>query len=161
MTLVADTLRTSTVTDELGDSEVDFIAGLFDVQNYHSGEIIVKPGDMRPENLYILAYGAIDVKVESGDGDFSLHVLTPGDLAGMITFVGGLATQISATLYAVGDTKVLSLGRAEFEKLIHSHPMIVYRVMRGMTRSMHAILRRGNIQSAELSNYIHNVNGRY
>jgi CRP-like cAMP-binding protein len=161
MSLVVDTLRISTVTDELSDSEVGIISGLFDVKNYKSGEVIVKPGDERPDNLYILAHGGIDVKIESGDGNFSIYVLKPGDLAGMITFVGGPASQISATLCAVGDTQVLSLEREKFESLINSHPMIVYRVMRGLARSMHGIVRRGNSQSAELSNYIYTINGRY
>jgi CRP/FNR family cyclic AMP-dependent transcriptional regulator len=161
MSLVVDTLRISTVTDELGDFEVGIVAGMFDIKNYKSGEIIVKPGDERPDNLYILAHGGIDVKIESGDGNFSIYVLKPGDLAGMITFVGGPASQISATLCAVGDTQVLSLEREKFESLINSHPMIVYRVMRGLARSMHGIVRRGNSQSAELSNYIYTINGRY
>jgi cAMP-binding proteins - catabolite gene activator and regulatory subunit of cAMP-dependent protein kinases len=158
---VVDTLRISTVTDELSDSEVGVIAGLFDVKNYKDGEVIVKPGDERPDNLYILAHGGIDVKIESDDGNFSIHVLQPGDLAGMITFVGGPSEQISATLYAVGDTQVLSLERIKFESLINSHPMTMYRVMRGLARSMHGIVRRGNRQSAALSNYIYTINGRY
>jgi CRP-like cAMP-binding protein len=79
----------------------------------------------------------------------------------MITFVGGAASQVSATLYAVGDTKVLSLERAKFETLINSHPMIVYRVMRGVARNMHGIVRRMNTESAELSNYIYRTHGRY
>jgi CRP-like cAMP-binding protein len=79
----------------------------------------------------------------------------------MITFVGGAAAQISATLYAVGATKVLSLERDKFESLINSHPMIIYRVMRGLARNMHGIVRRENSQSTELRNYIYRANGRY
>ena len=161
MSLVIDTLRTSTVTDELSDAEVQIIEVLFDVQEYKSGEVIVQPGDARPDNLYILAYGDIEVKIESGDGESIIHVFKPGDLAGMITFVGGAAAQISATLYAVGATKVLSLERDKFESLINSHPMITYRVMRGVARNMHGIVGRANSQSAELRNYIYRTNGRY
>ena len=107
------------------------------------------------------AYGDIEVKIESGDGESIIHVLKPGDLAGMITFVGGAAAQISATLYAVGATKVLRLERAKFESLINSHSTIIYRVMRGVARSMHDIVRRTNSQSTELRNYIYRTNGRY
>lgn len=156
MSLVVDTLRISTVTDELGDSEVGVIAGLFDVNNYKDGEVIVKPGDVRPDNLYILAHGGINVKIESGEGDFVIHMLKPGELAGMITFVGGTAAQINVTLNAVGDTQLLSLERAKFESLVNTHPMIVYRIMRGLARSMHGLVRRGNSQSIDLSNYIYN-----
>lgn len=120
-----------------------------------------KPGDARADNLYILAYGDIEVKIESVDGESIIHVLKPGDLAGMITFVGGAAEQISAKLYAVGATKVLSLERDKFESLINTHPMIVYRVMRGVARNLHGIVRRENSQAAELRNYIYRANGRY
>jgi CRP-like cAMP-binding protein len=156
-----DTLRTSTITDELSDAEVEIIEGLFKVQDYKSGEIIVQPGDKQADNLYILAHGDIEVRIASGKEESTIHVLKPGDLAGVITFVGGAASDISATLYSVGNTKVLSMARAEFEKLINSHPMIIYKVMRGVVRNVHGIVRRVNSQSAELSNYIYKTHGRY
>ena len=161
MSLVIDTLRTSTITEELSDAEVEIIKGLFEVQDYKTGEIIVQPGDKQPDNLYILAHGDIEVRIASGNEESTIHVLKPGDLAGIITFVGGAASDISATLYAVGKTKVLSMARVEFEKLINSHPLIVYKVMRGVARNMHSVVRRANSQSTELMNYIYHANGRY
>ena len=161
MSLVIDTLRSSPVTEELSDAEVEILAELFQVQEYQTGDVIVKPGDEQPDNLYILAHGDIEVKIESGAEETTVHVLKPGDLAGMITFAGGAATQISATLYAVGPTKVLTMGRARFETLLNSHPKLVYRVMRGIIRNMHGIVRRVNIESAELTNYIYKSGGRY
>jgi CRP/FNR family cyclic AMP-dependent transcriptional regulator len=161
MSLVIDTLRTSPVTEELSEAEVEILAELFEVKEYKSGDIIVQPRDDQPDNLYILANGDIEVKIESNAEETTIHVLKPGDLAGMITFAGGAATQVSATLYAVGATKVLSMGRIRFETLINSHPMIVYRVMRGIIRNMHGIVRRVNSESAELTNYIYKSGGRY
>jgi CRP/FNR family transcriptional regulator, cyclic AMP receptor protein len=161
MSLVIDTLRSSTLSEELSDDEVQIIGGLFEVQEYQSGEAIVQAGDARPDKLYVLAHGDIEVKIKSGDGESIIHMLKPGDLAGMITFVGGAASQISATLYAVGDTQVLSLERDKFESLINTHPMIAYRVMRGVVRNTHSIARRENRQSTELRNYIYPNNGRY
>jgi CRP/FNR family cyclic AMP-dependent transcriptional regulator len=160
MSLVINTLRSSTVTDELSDAEVKIIEGLFNVQEYKSGEVIVQPGEAGQDNLYILAHGNIEVKIESREGESIIHVLKPGNLAGMITFVGG-AAHISATLCAVGSTKVLSLERDKFESLINSHPMIIYRVMRGVARNMHDIVRHANNQSTQLLNYIYRANGRH
>lgn len=161
MSLVIETLRTSPVTEELSEGEVEILAELFEVQNFNAGDIIVEPKDNQPDNLYILASGEIDVKIESGDEESTVHVLKPGDLAGMITFAGGAASHISATLYAVGPTQVISIARTRFESLINSHPMLIYRVMRGIIRNMHGIVRRVNIESAELSNYIYKTGGRY
>lgn len=161
MSLVIDTLHTSTITEELNDAEVEILAGLFEVRDFKSGDIITKPSDASHDNLFILAYGDIEVKIISSGEETTIHVLKPGDLAGIITFVGGPASHHSATLYAVGDTKVLSLERARFETLINSHPMIVYKVMRGVVRNLHGIVRRINVQSTELSNYIFRTHGRY
>jgi len=161
MSLVIDTLHTSTITEELNDAEVDILGGLFEVRDFKAGDIITKPTDTTFDNLFILAHGDIEVKIVSGGEETTIHVLKPGDLAGIITFVGGPASHHSATLYAVGDTKVLSLQRAMFETLINSHPMIVYKVMRGVVRNLHGIVRRINVQSSELSNYIFRTHGRY
>ncbi|HUW26238.1 MAG TPA: cyclic nucleotide-binding domain-containing protein [Gallionella sp.] len=161
MSLVIDTLRTSAITEELSDAEVEILAGLFEVKDCKAGEAIAKPSDDKNDNLFILAHGDIEVKILSGTDEATIHILKPGDLAGMITFVGGAASQVSATLYAVGNTKVLSLERDRFESLINSHPMIVYKVMRGLARNMHGIVRRMNTESAELSNYIYRTHGRY
>ena len=160
MSLVIETLRTSTITEELADTELETIAGLFEVQHCKSGEKIVK-AEGRQDNLYILAQGDIDVKIQSSEGETTIHALKPGDLAGIITFVGGAPTQHSATLYARGDTKVLSLERAKFETLIDSSPLIVYKVMRGVVRNVHGIVRQMNAQSSALNNYIYRTQGGY
>jgi CRP/FNR family transcriptional regulator, cyclic AMP receptor protein len=159
MSLIIDTLQSSTITEELSDAEVEVLASLFEVRDYAAGAAIVKQGDEHPDNLYILAHGDIEVKIKSGSEESTIYILKPGDLAGIINFVGG--TQSSATLYAVGNTKVLSLQRAKFETLINSHPMIVYKVMRGVVRNVHGIVRRVNSETAELSNYIYRARGRY
>ena len=161
MSLVSDTLRISTITEELNDAEIDIIAGLFEIQEFKAGQAIIRPGVDQPDNLYILAHGEIQVKIQSSEGEAAIHVLKPGDLAGIITFAGGTSEHISATLSAVGDTKVLSMPKAKFETLINTHPMIVYKVMRGVVRDVHGIVRRMNAQSVELSNYIYRIHGRY
>jgi CRP-like cAMP-binding protein len=159
MSLIIDTLKSSTITAELSDAEVEILASLFEVRDYQAGAAIVKQGDEHPDNLYILAHGDIEVKIKSGTEESTIYILKAGDLAGIINFVGG--AQSSATLYAVGNTKVLSLGRARFETLINSHPMMVYKVMRGVVRNVHGIVRRVNSETAELSNYIYRARGRY
>ena len=161
MSLVIDTLRTSTITEELSDAEVQILASLFEVKSYKAGEQITKPGDQGHDNLFILANGEIEVKIHNNAEVSTIHVLKPGDLAGIITFVGGAASHISATLFAMGETQVLSLERARFETLINSHPMIMYRVMRGVVRNVHGIVRRMNMQAVEMSNYIFGSQGRY
>lgn len=161
MTLVIDTLRTSVIAEELTDNELKIISGLFLVRDYLTGEIIVQPGDKQPDNLYILAHGELQVKIQSSEGETTIYTLKPGDLAGIITFVGGAPSQHSATLIAKGEAKVLCLPREMFETLIDSHPMIEYKIMRGIVRYIHGIVRSMNAKSSELSNYIYRNSGGY
>jgi len=161
MSLVLDTLRISTITEELTDAELEIFEGLFDVQSHKAGDLIVQPGGKEPDNLYILAQGEIEVKIHSGDGDSVIHVLKPGEVAGIITFVGGAPSQHSAALYSLGESKVLSMPSAKFEALVTSRPMTAHKVMRGIVRYMHGIVRNMNAKSSELSSYIYRNSGGY
>ncbi len=162
MSLVIDTLRISTITEELTDAEIEILEELFDVMSYKSGDLIVQPGDKKqPDNLYILASGEIQVKIFSSDGEAAIHTLKPGDVAGIITFVGGAPSQHSASLYSQGETQVLSLSSAKFDALVCSRPMTAHKIMRGIVRYMHGIVRNMNAKSSELNNYIYRNNGGY
>ena len=162
MSLVIDTLRISPITEELTDAEIEIFEGLFDVLNYKAGDLIVQPGDRRqPDDLYILARGEVQVKIASSDGDAVIHTLKPGDLAGIITFVGGAPSQHSAALHAVGETQVLSLSSAKFDSLVCSRPMTAHKIMRGIVRYVHGIIRNMNAKSTELNNYIYRNSGGY
>jgi len=73
MSLVRDTLRTSTITEELSDAEVEVIEGLFGVEDYKSGDKIVQPGDKQADNLYILAHGIVR-RVNSQSAELSNYI---------------------------------------------------------------------------------------
>jgi len=160
--LIIQTLHNSTLTEELRDSEIEQLARLITVRDYKAGEYILKPGDVvLKDSLLILGSGDVEATANTGGEQMTLHMLQPGDLAGIIGFVGGNVMQISATTIAKTDSKVLVLERSKFESLLNTQPAIVYYVMRGIVRYVHGIVRRMNTQSAELSNYIYRVHGRY
>lgn len=160
--LVIQALRNSTLTEELRDSEIEHLASLISVREYKAGDLILKPGDGDLKDaLLIHASGDVEATANTGGEHMTLHLLQPGDLAGIIGFVGGNVMQISATTVAKTDSKVLVLERSRFESLLNSHPAIVYYVMRGIVRYVHGIVRRMNTQSVEMTNYIHRTHGRY
>ncbi len=160
--LIVQTLHNSTLTEELRDAEIESLARIIEIKEYKAGVVLVQPGDDRLKNaLIILASGEVEATANVGGEQATLHLLQPGDLAGIITFVGGNVAQISATVVAKSDSKVLVLDRSKFESLINSQPAIVYYVMRGIVRHVHGIVRRMNSQSVEMSNYIHHTHGRY
>lgn len=162
MSLVIDTLRISTINEELTDAEIEIVEDLFEVLSFKSGDLIIRPGDKkRSDNLYILAQGEIQVKIQSGDGEAAIHTMKPGDLAGIITFVGGAPSQHSASLYSVGETKVLSMPSIKFDELVCSRPMTAHKIMRGIVRYVHGIVRNMNAKSSELNSYIYRTSGGY
>ncbi len=160
--LIIQTLHNSTLTEELRDAEIETLARIIEVKEYKAGDVLVQPGNDRLKNaLIILASGDVEATANVGGEQAVLHLLQPGDLAGIITFVGGNVAQISATTVAKTDSKVLVLERSKFESLLNTQPAIVYYVMRGIVRHTHGIVRRMNMQSVEMTNYIHQTHGRY
>ncbi|OGT00738.1 MAG: Crp/Fnr family transcriptional regulator [Gallionellales bacterium RBG_16_56_9] len=160
--LILQTLYNSTLTEELRDAEIEALASIITVRDYKAGEFILQPGaSSLKDTLLILASGDVEATAITGGEKMTLHMLKPGDLAGIIGFVGGSATQISATVVAKSDSRVLLLDRKRFEGLLNTNPAIVYYVMRGVVRHVHGIVRRMNMQSVEMSNYIFQQGGRY
>ena len=153
--LVLQTLRESSLSDELRDAEIDMLAKFITVRDYKAGEPILKPGDAElQDTLLLLGSGEVEATATIDDEKVTLHLLKPGDLAGIIGFVGGNTMQISATVIAKTDSKILLLDRARFETLLNTQPAIVYYVMRGIVRHVQGIVRCMNMQTAQMSNYI-------
>jgi CRP/FNR family transcriptional regulator, cyclic AMP receptor protein len=160
--LILKILHNSDLTSELRDAEIEALAAIMTVHDYKAGEFLLRPGDNRLEKtLMILGTGEVEATAAIKGEKATLHLLQPGDIAGIITFVGGDATQISATVQVKQDSKVILLERARFESLLNTNPAIVYYVMRGIVRHVHGIVRRMNMQSVEMTNYIHRTGGRY
>ncbi|MGC2458639.1 MAG: cyclic nucleotide-binding domain-containing protein [Gallionellaceae bacterium] len=160
--LILQALRNSSLAEELRDSEIELLASYITVREYKAGETILKPGDSElKDTLLILGSGDVEATATTGGEQMTLHLLKPGDLAGIIGFVGGNVMQISATVVAKTDSKVLLLDRGRFESLLNIQPAIVYYVMRGIVRNVHGIVRRMNMQSMEMSNYVFKQGGRY
>jgi len=160
--MILQALRNSTLSEELRDSEVELLASFITVRDYKAGDLILKPGDTElKDTLLILGSGDVEATATTGSEQVTLHLLQPGDLAGIIGFVGGNVMQISATVVAKTDSKVLLLDRVRFESLLNTNPAIVYYVMRGIVRNVHGIVRRCHMQSVEMNNYMFKQGGRY
>lgn len=154
-----DTVRSSPLAVELSDDQCRELARLVALRHLKDGEYLIREGHS-DNSLHIIIHGMLAVVKESGAGETAtLHILKTGDLAGALGFVDGL--EHSATLCAIGECTVFTLNRDDFESLLATQPLIVYRVMRAIIRSVHAIVRRMNTQYVEMTNYITKQHGRY
>lgn len=154
-----ETIARSPLGSELEREECETLAPVMHHRELADGEILFREGDT-DDTLYVLAEGRLEVTRDVGGGDHViLHVLKPGDLAGEMAFVDGHPH--SATLRALGGARVLELHRQDLERLVESHPWLVYKVMKAIIRSVHATLMRMNQQYVEMTNYINRAHGRY
>ncbi len=154
-----DILRSSPFAVELTDEQCKELAKVIETRRLKDGEVLIQEGHS-DNSLHVIMSGMLAVVKESGGGESTtLHILKVGDLAGALGFIDGL--EHSATLTSIGDTEVFTLRRESFEALLNTDPLIVYRVMRSIVRSVHAIVRRMNNQYVELTNYISKQHGRY
>jgi len=151
-------VRGSSIAGELSDAECAILAGVVTRRTLKNEEILIEE-DQIDHCLYVIVSGALEVCRHAGGGWVALHVLKKGDLAGELGFIDGQPH--SASLRSIGPTEVFILERSQFESLLERHPKVIYAVMRTILRTVHAILRRMNLQFVELSNYITKQHGRY
>jgi len=156
---VYEALRASQLGTELSDEQAQTLSGIVAFRNLSSGEVLVPQG-VSDNHLYVVVKGGLGVVSNAGkDEPVTLFTLGPGDLVGELSFIDG--TKHYASLVATGPTRVFGIEREKLESLLHSHPDIVYNVMRAIVRTVHQIQRRLSMQSVELANYIYKQHGRY
>jgi CRP-like cAMP-binding protein len=158
-TLSVEILRQTPLAAELSDEQCRVLLSVMSSRSLSDGDALIEEGG-KDDSLHGIYQGMVAVSKNTGGGDWViLHVIRAGELAGEMGFID--SQEHSATLRAVGAAKVFSLRRDKFEALLHTHPDLVYRVMRSLVRSVHGIVRRMNMQYVELNNYISKQHGRY
>ncbi len=154
-----EALRASRLGAELSADETRILAPYLAFRDLASGEVLVGEGTS-DNHLYVIVSGSLGVVRSAGTpGQVMLLTLTPGDLVGELSFLD--ETPHYASLVAVGATRVFGIEREKLEALLPAHPLLVYRVMRAIVRTVHEIQRRISMQTNELMNYIYKQHGKY
>lgn len=153
-----ETVARSILGAELDADECAALAEKMGIQPIKQGEILVRENEKR-RTLFVLAEGRLSVCKGDGERETRLYQLRIGECAGTRAFLDG--SERKAMLRADTDGAVLTLEPEAFERLIDSHPRLVYKVMRGLFRVTHTNLMRMNLETAELRNYMMKTGGRY
>lgn len=154
-----DVLHDSPLGHELSEDECRTLLQVMHVRRLKDSEVFIEEG-AKDNALHLLASGQLMVTKTAAGGDpVKLYTMKPGELAGAMGFVDGIARSVA--LHAVGDVVVYSLERDAFEPLVEQHPRLVYHIMRAVTRTAHTALLGVNNQVEELTNYIIRQHGRY
>ena len=155
-------LHKSGLVEDLRDFEINLLAELISVRFLEANKHAEEPyGKLLAEALMILVEGEMEIRALVNSEPVLLNLQAPGDMARVISFVGGKAMNVSAQIKVRKDSAVLLLQRAKLESLLASHPSIVYCVMRNLVRQVHGVARRKNAEMEEMSNYIFRTHGLY
>lgn len=158
---VLNALHSSRLVENLRDFEVNVFASLLTIQYFEVSELVAELDSSLKDALMILVEGEVEVNAMVGNESVMLHLKEPGDLARIISFVGGNIVNISARIKVRKNSAVLLLQRSKLETLLHSHPSIVYCVMRNLIQHVHGVARRKNAEKEEISNYLYRIHGLY
>jgi CRP/FNR family transcriptional regulator, cyclic AMP receptor protein len=157
--VVFEALRGTRLAGELDESQCRTLAGAVSLRALKNGELLAREGTV-DNHLYVILDGTVGIVKNAGTPEaVTINTMGKGDMIGELGFMDGL--ELYASKVALGEMKVLALERENLEALLHTHPDIVYRVMRAIIRDVHQIQRRLSMQQAELSNYIYKQHGRY
>jgi CRP/FNR family cyclic AMP-dependent transcriptional regulator len=152
-------IQNSPLGHELTPAQCDTLASVVTSSCLEKGMFLLEEGH-KDDCIHVITSGELEVVKATGGGDWvTLQVLRPGDMAGELGFIDGL--EHSAGIRALGYAQVFSLARPDLENLLQKDPKLVYQVMRAIMRTVHAILRRMNMQMIEMTNYVTRNHGRY
>lgn len=131
------------------------LANISEIRRLESNDILTREHE-RGNHLFCIINGNLSAEVESNKegkkSTFTLHTMDPGDLAGEFGLIDD--SQRTATLRAVGKTDVLALPRDSFQNFVQQNPLIGYKVLRAIIRSLRLTLVRMNMQNMDFDKYI-------
>ena len=155
----ADVIKKSPLGRELSSKQCRKLASVTSARGLKRGMFLLEEGHC-DDAIHVVTSGELEVVKATGGGEWTtLQVMRAGDMVGALGFIDGV--EHSAAIRALSNTEVFSLARTDLEGFLKKDPELVYKVMRAITRTVHAILRRMNMQFVEMSNYISKQHGRY
>jgi NTE family protein/lysophospholipid hydrolase len=102
------------------------------------GEFLFRQGD-EGDSLYVVINGRLRVVSRDAAGrDNILDELTRGDIVGEMAVLTG--ERRSATVYAIRDTELIRLQRAEFNRLVEAHPQAMMRITQILVQRLRSML---------------------
>lgn len=154
-----EALRQTPLAVEMDEIELQALARISRIRDCQDGEVLVEEG-ARDAHLFVPVTGKINITRRDEHGEWSvIHTLQPGDLAGELSFMDGEPR--FASLIASGATRVLVLERDDFEVLLLSHPVVVYKTMRAIMRVVHRVQQQMNSQMMDMQRYLFRTGGKY
>jgi len=98
---------------------------------YQDGEVIVRQGDPG-DSMFVVQAGQVRVLAERDGEETLLNVVGTGELLGEMAIFDHKPR--SATLRALGETKILTIDKKNFMRRINEDPTIAFRIVETMSQ---------------------------
>jgi len=133
----------------LDEEEVDRIGCYFEYKVAAVKEILWNEGDPCDYIAFIIA-GRIEVKkkTEFPGREVIVGLYGPGSIAGELCIIDGKRRAVTAV--AVEPTVLVTLSRADLDRLLDEHPRIGARFLKGILRRVSVRLRKSFDRLAEI-----------
>ena len=102
-----------------------------DEREFEDGELVVAEGDAGTE-MFIIQEGRVAVTKKVGDADVQLAILERGDFFGEMSLLESLPR--SATVRAVGKTRLLAVRSGELLMKIRRDPTFAFEMLQHMSK---------------------------
>jgi CRP/FNR family transcriptional regulator, cyclic AMP receptor protein len=132
--LLPDVFGVSPILQALSPGSQQALLGVLIRHRYKRNEIIFRQDDPG-ETVHLVRKGHLKIQVSAATGEESvLTIVGPGDLFGELTLLDGGPR--SATVVALDDVETVSLGRADFQKLLRHDATVVEALLAALARNI-------------------------
>jgi CRP-like cAMP-binding protein len=116
------------------------------------GDTVFKDSE-EGHSLYIIKKGEVKACKTAPDGElFTLTILKDGEIFGEMSFLD--ERPHSAAMIAVSDVETYIIEKSDFDTIVDEHPRIIYKLMKNIVFTIHAIVRGMNSRYIEMINYM-------
>ncbi|HAO93387.1 MAG: hypothetical protein A2X99_10380 [Deltaproteobacteria bacterium GWB2_55_19] len=145
-------LRELAFFSDLSDTELTIVANVVKKKDFKLGDTIFKESE-DGASIYVIKKGEVKACKTAPDGElFTLTIMKDGDIFGEMSFLDGRPR--SATIVAVSDIETYMMEKADFETLVDGNPRIIYKLLKNIVFTIHAIVRGMNSRYIEMVNYM-------
>ncbi len=103
---------------------------------YQDGEIIVRQGEVG-DCMYVIQEGQVEVVADKDTEEVHLAVRSEGDIFGEMAIIDREVR--SATVRALGPTRIMTIDKKNFLRRIHEDPSLAYRIVETMSRRIRVL----------------------
>ncbi len=96
---------------------------------YKDGELVIREGE-KGDCMFVIQSGKVEIFCDSHKGEIHLRTAGPNEFFGEMALVENAVR--SASVRAVGETRILHVDKRTFMRRVHEDPSLAYRIMESL-----------------------------